>query len=335
MGHGGDGLHARGFSVLGMRIRLDSNNYELLSDDEYFQGKGAQLHSLLSNFGRLDELPDEGEFDLRVSLVDDPRYPPMLYRECTGAYSITGSLVDCERAAIDKRASVFGNMGLFSKLLVRELEFRGIYSIHSTSFYERARNRLYVVMGGSGSGKSTVLLNALSVGGIEVFGTELTHFSFGNGATRMLKGSLWQNCRMGNLMFDFPWLMERFGLKPPTGDPWHSYRSIPLLEQQVPEEHLDDASIVLVMPRIEGERHTSIRRGLLPGSLRFPLFQNLSDKVTPPTLLWGKHFIPSVDTPDRQTARMEAATRFIEEAPIVECWDVLSSPNDCLTGIFP
>ncbi len=170
--------------------------------------------------------------------------------------------------------------------------------MHSTSFFDRKRGRLYIVMGGSGSGKSTVLLKAISLGGVEIFGTELTHFTFAGGTTRMLKGSLWQNCRMGNLVFDFPELLARFGMKAPQGDPWHSYESVSLESMQVPENELDSVPMTLVMPRIEGERITSSIRKAGAASTKGALFQNLSDKVSPPTLLWGTRFVPSVDTDD-------------------------------------
>ncbi len=333
--HAGVETYQRGFSLFEMKILLRTNRSELIADDEYFLGEGSHLHSLLSNFNRLDEIPVPERPDVVLSIADVPGSPFTFAQTGNGGYSITGTIVDYERSCMDKRSSIFGNMGLFSKLLVRELEVRGIYSIHSTSFFDRMRNRLYVVMGGSGSGKSTVLLKAISLGGIEVFGTELTHFSFGEGRTKMLKGSLWQNCRMGNLMIDFPELLDRFGLDSPKGDPWHSYKSVPLFSIQVPENVLDSASIVLVMPRIEGERSTSSIRQVPVSSVRNVLFQNLSDKVTPPSLLWGKHFIPSLDSPDRQTARMAAAEKFISEAPVIECWNVLSSPHECLNGIFP
>jgi hypothetical protein len=333
--HSDADAYRRGFSLLGMRILLGSNNRDLIADDEYFLGKGAYLHSLLSNFNKLDEIPPPDEPDVVMSVIDIPGSPISFSRIEEGRYAICGEIAESERSCKDKRASIFGNMGLFSKLLIRELEIRGIYSIHSTSFLDRKRNRLFVVIGGSGSGKSTVLLKAISLGGMEVFGTEITHFSFQDGGTRMIKGSLWQNCRMGNLVIDFPELLGRFGLDEPTDDPWHVYKSVPLHDIQTREDVLDSVSIVIVMPRIEGERSTSSIRLVSKGSLRSAIFQNLSDKVSPPSLLWGAHFIPSLDSADRQTARMAATEKFINEASIVECWNVLASPAGCLDGIFP
>lgn len=333
--HAGSAMYRRGLSLMGMRILLSTNRRELIADDEYFLGEGAHLHSLLSNFNRIDEIAVPDEPDIALSIVDTADRGIKFAQTREGCYSIVGAVSDRELSCRDKRSSIFGNMGLFSKLLVRELEIRGIYSIHSTSFFDRKSNRLYIVMGGSGSGKSTVLLKAISLGGVEVLGTELTHFSLNEGKTKMLKGSLWQNCRMGNLVIDFPELLGRFKLDVPRGDPWHMYRSVPLHDIQVPEDVLDPASIVLVMPRIEGERSTASIGQIPKASVKMVLFQNLSDKVTPPSLLWGQQFVPSLDSPDRQMARMVAAEKFICEAPIVECWNVLSSPSECLNGIFP
>jgi hypothetical protein len=335
MPEAGAGLFRRCFSLLGMKFLLETNRGECIADDEYFLGKGSHLHSLLSNFHRIDEIDDSGEPDLTLSIVDFAGPRIAFSKTGEGRYLIAGAISDNERACADKRSCIFGNMGLFSKLLVRELECRGIFSMHSTSFFDRGRNRLYIVMGDSGSGKSTMLLRAISMGGIEVFGTELTHFSFGSAGPKMIKGSLWQNCRMGNLVYDFPALLERFGLGVPEGDPWHAYESVSLHDIQVPEDILGSALIVLVMPRIEGERVNSSSRIVPKESLRMALFQNLSDKVTPPTFLWGKQFVPSLDDAKSQSARMDAAERFLSEASIVECRDVLSSPSECLRAYFP
>ena len=327
--------YRRAFSLLGMTILLDSNRRELLDDDEYFLGKGGQLHSLLSNFHDLKEIRIPDPADVVLHLTDTGATVVRFFRTVEGEYVIEGPLAESERSTKDKRAGVFGNMGFFSKLLVKELEKRGIFSIHSTSFFDRGTNRLFLVMGGSGSGKSTVLLKAISQGGIEVFGTELTHFSFGEHGVRLLKGSLWQNCRMGNLVEDFPELLERFGLEVPSGDPWHSYKSVPMHDMQVPEDVLEDVKIVVLLPRIEGERQKASIRQIPKASIKMPLYQNLSDKVSPPSLLWGKYFIPSLDSDESQKIRIANAEKFLNEAPIAECWSILSSPAACLDGLYP
>lgn len=327
--------YRRAFSLLGLKIVLDSNRRELLDDDEYFLGKGGHLHSLLSNFHNLEEIRIPDSSDVAFHLIDTDAAGIRFFSRCEGNYVLEGPLVESERSAKDKRSSIFGNMGFFSKLMVRELEKKGIFSIHSTSFFDRNTNRLFLVMGGSGSGKSTVLLKAISHGGIKVFGTELTHFSFGEHGVRLLKGSLWQNCRMGNLVVDFPELLERFGLEAPSGDPWHSYKSVPMHEMQVPEDVLEDVKIVVLLPRIEGERRRASIRQVSKASIKMTLYQNLSDKVSPPSLLWGKYFVPSLDCRECEMTRMVNAEKFLNEAPIAECWNILSSPAECLDGLYP
>ena len=327
--------YRRAFSLLGMKVVLESNRRELLDDDEYFLGKGGHLHSLLSNFHDIKEICIPDPPDVGFRLTDTEVTGIKLFSKSEGNYVIEGPLVENERLAKDKRASIFGNMGLFSKIIVRELEKKGIFSIHSTSFFDRSTNRLFLVMGGSGSGKSTVLLKAISQGGVEVFGTELTHFSFCEHGVKLLKGSLWQNCRMGNLVVDFPELLDRFGLEAPSGDPWHSYKSVPTHDMQVPEDVLEDVKIVVLLPRIEGERSKASIRQVPKASIKMTLYQNLSDKVSPPSLLWGKYFIPSLDCHECERSRMASAEKFLNEAPITECWNILSSPAECLDGLYP
>jgi len=49
-------MFQKGIKILGTVIGVASNNKEIISDPEYFEGKGQHLHSLLSNFHKLEEV---------------------------------------------------------------------------------------------------------------------------------------------------------------------------------------------------------------------------------------------------------------------------------------
>ena len=201
-------LSHRALSLLGVEIGLVSNYRAILQDDEYFKGAGTKLHSLLSNFHHLTEIPFSPLHHAYVVIVDSDLLPfssSMTERELY----ISGPIRRLEETAVDKRSSIFGNMGLFSKFTIQMLERQGWYSFHATSFYRRASGQLFIVLGGTGSGKSTVLLKAIDAG-YEVFSTELTHVRHRDGVFEFYKGSVVQNCRVGNLVEDFPSLIERF-----------------------------------------------------------------------------------------------------------------------------
>lgn len=324
---------SRAFAIQGVTFGVTSNCSSLLSDEEYFSATGNKLHSLLSNFLDLEEVHVSDSADAAVMLHDDPASGFSVHPS-PGRLTVTGPLESLERNCTDKRISIFGNMGLFSKFAVLTLESRGIYSFHSTSFYDRSRNRLYLVLGGSGSGKSTVLLAAIARG-FEVFSTELTHATLEANSVVFHKGPVIQNCRVGNLVEDFPALIERFDIQGlPRENVWHEYRAVDLSSVAVPEQSLTDPDVTVVFPRIESGRTNSIvgtagRYGTLLG-----LYEGLCDKVTPPSLVYGRYFVPSLDTPETAKRRFRFVERFIEQARINGPLNVLAGPHTCLDGII-
>lgn len=330
----------RFFTLKKMRIRLHANFPGIVQDDEYFLGKGAGLHSLLSNFHSLeplDAVEDSRAADVDFEILDTGDSPLVLTsdrRQHQHRYLISGPARRLEKEHDDKRSAICGNMGLFSKVLAGELEERGIFSFHSTSFVNPADGRLYLVLGGSGAGKSTVLLKAL-LEGMQIFGTELTHVEFRSGKPVFLKGSLWQNCRMGNLVEDFPPLLEKFAITDlPEGNPWHQYRSIDLRPWQYPGDEMDNPEVVILFPRIESNRLVPERYRMRKEKTAYSIYQNLSDKISPPSYLYGCSFIPSIDSGEAQIRRMAAAERFLEETRITAVWKALTRPDECLEGIF-
>ncbi len=326
--------YTRRFSLLGMQVELVSNYQDIIADDEYFMSKGACLHSLLSNFHQLLPADDDAGVDLQVFISDEPEGSGLKLERREGIYRFIGPIRELERHAGDKRAAIFGNMGIFSKILVRELERRGIFSFHSTSFIIPGTDRLVLVLGGSGAGKSTVLLRAV-IAEQEIFGTELTHLQFREDGIRFLKGSLWQNCKMGNIVEDFPALLDTFGIDSvPEGNPWKQYRSIDMRPWSYAADWIDNPQVTILFPRIEQERSRPERYTLSPEGIAYPVYENLSDKVSPPSAVYRKFFIPSLDEGDDQRRRMAVAERFVREAGIDSVWKVLTSPDECLDTII-
>jgi hypothetical protein len=327
--------YTRLFSLLGMNIELTSNYPAILEDDEYFLGKNGNLHSLLSNFHELLQVTaDAGtQVDVRIA-IDDNQQDTMSMTMQNGTYLFSGPIKSLEENSTDKRSSIFGNMGIFSKICVLELEKRGIYSFHSTSFVQPGTNRLYLVLGGSGAGKSTVLLKAVKEG-MQIFGTELTHFSIRDEKVIFYKGSLWQNCRMGNLVEDFPSLLETFSIEyTPNGNPWKQYLSVDLKPWQYQDDVMENPEVVILFPRIESDRSEAERYPLKKSGISYSAYGNLADKVSPPSYIYNAVFIPSVDNGSDQTARMEAAQNFLKYVDLRACWKFLTSPEECLDVVL-
>lgn len=324
----------RAFELQGMNIGLLADSNGLISDDEYFKSKGGGLHSLLSNFNSLNEVSTDLPMDVIFEIRNNQAAKEFSLEVEGSNYCLSGPIEQCESESSDKRSSIFGNMGLFSKVAVLELEKQGIFSLHSTSFCRPGDNRLYLVLGGSGAGKSSVLLKAQTEN-LKVFGTELTHFSLNSGGLQLMMGSLWQNCRMGNLVIDFPELLDKYGISfSGEGDPWYQYKSVDMGEWKAENSVLENPEIVLLFPRIESERENSIIFKSSANKKDYKIYNNLADKVSPPSMLYGSYFIPSIDDDESQKRRMTAARDFRKAANIIDCWEILASPAQCLNGII-
>jgi len=327
--------YKRAFSLLGMKIGIISNYKKILFDDEYFLGKGGHLHSLLSNFYELKPIAysSNEDMDIIFNLINK-KNKEFNFQSNGSIYEISGPIKENEETFFDKRSSIFGNMGIFSKVLIRELEKRSIFSFHSTCFVHPTTNTIFLVLGSSGAGKSTVLLKAIREK-MQVFGTELVHFFVENKDVIFLKGSIWQNCRMGNLVIDFPLLLEKFKITyHKKGNPWQEYISINMKKWQYPENKIINPEVIILFPRIESERKVPERIKIDVSNTAYQLFGSLSDKVSPPSLVYKKYFVSSVDNHEDQVKRMLATNNFIKFTKIKAAWKILASPEECLDHLI-
>jgi len=127
------GEYKRAFELQSMNIGLISDYEPIIFDDEYFKSTGGHLHSLLSNFNVFNEVSADLPMDMTFELKNNPVADKFSLEKNNSNYLLSGPLEKSETGAVDKRSSIFGNMGIFSKITVGELEKRGIFSFHSTS----------------------------------------------------------------------------------------------------------------------------------------------------------------------------------------------------------
>jgi len=323
----------RSFSILGVEVGIISNYQSILNYDEYFLDKGSHLHSLLSNFNRLEEIPFSLNHDFYLYLINIKGFPLEVEIGLRNIY-FSGDILSFEREALDKRKSIFGNMGLFSKLYLRYLEKKGIFSFHSTAMYSPTKKILYLELGGSGSGKSTVLLAGLKKG-LEVFGTELVHFRLKDKNVIFYKGSIAMNCRKENLIEDFPKLIDKFNLKNLHKTKMQDiYLPLDMSSAQTENNIFKNPKIVLIFPRIEKFRQKVSISKVNTLDIQNLIFDNLCQKISPASILYNKYFVPSIDDKEAQLFRMEMARQFCQKADIQSSWNVLASPQNCLDKIL-
>lgn len=321
--------YTRAFSLFNVEAGLVSNCREIIFNNEYFLSEGKHLHSLLSNFNRLKEIPFTEKHDFYLFLISGDNIPFSFESSDHNAY-VSGNICNYEKESDDKRLSIFGNMGLFSKFYIRALEEKGIFSLHSTSFYNPGENRLYIVIGGTGSGKSTVALAAIEKK-FKLFGAELTHFSIKNGSIIFHKGPLTMNCRVGNIVEDFPDIIDRFNIgNLPQSNIWYSYMPVYFGSVQTKEDRFIDPELTILYPRIEEERVTTVVEEVGINRIKKNIFDSMREKIAPPTFLYNNYLIPSIDAGWREIRRMKAAESLCSLAKGWKVYRILSSPKNCL-----
>ncbi|HDK26341.1 MAG TPA: hypothetical protein ENG48_04520 [Candidatus Atribacteria bacterium] len=326
-------FYFRSFSVLGVEVGIISNHQFILNYDEYFLDKGSHLHSLLSNFNRLEKIPFSFNHDIYLYLINIKGFPLEIEIGSRNIYC-SGDILSFEKKTLDKRKSIFGNMGLFSKILLRHLEKKGIFTVHSTAMYSQIKKILYLVLGGSGSGKSTVLLAGLEKG-LEVFGTELVHFQIKNEQILFYKGSIIMNCRKENLIEDFPELIDKFNIENLCKTKIQDiYCPVDMSNLQTENNIFKNPKIVLIFPRIEKFRKKVIISKMNTSDIQDLIFDNLCQKISPASLLYNKYFVASLDNKEAQMYRMKIAKEFCQKADIQSAWDILASPQNCLDKIL-
>ena len=200
-------MFKRAVKIVEARIGLVSNNEKLITEARYFEGQ--VMESLLTDIHSIEPIPFSDDLDSCFVVIDDPNIQPQVKiteKVCTA----TGDFSRYEKECSDNRYSLFGNLGLFFKYLLVTLErYHQIYSFHASSMYSPSRDTLLLVVGGAGAGKTVFLLKGLE-DDWKIFSTEMTHFRFTDKGYEFYMGSLYDNIRLGNLIYDFPKANEIF-----------------------------------------------------------------------------------------------------------------------------
>jgi len=240
-----------------------------------------------------------------------------------------GPLTALSRRASDPRFGLWGNLGFlyrFSQFLL-EKKHR-IYNLHACALYEPSRHRLFVIIGGAGSGKSVYLLGGLELG-LSLFSTETVHFRHEGRHLRWFMGSLADNVRVGTLRRHFPNFLPA-GSGRPREDDWNRKIAIDLSSYRSPEQILVDPAVILLFPRVEEGFGRFVLRPLPEArQASQSLFANISEKLSQTTLLVDRIPVPGLDSADLAEARRRACLDLARHRTIAFGGTVLSGPLDC------
>ncbi|HWC02190.1 MAG TPA: hypothetical protein VHF87_05420 [Methylomirabilota bacterium] len=331
-------LHRRAIRIVRARLGLVSNNGELLTRSEYFTDPVPQ--SLLTDYHRIDDVPWDGAsagVDAEIRIIDTPGLDPAIVLEPDRVVAV-GDWTALEAANSDRRYSLFGNLGFLFRYAIHALErYHDTWSFHASAMVDD-KGDLWLVPGGAGAGKTVFLLEGLSRGWT-IFSTEMTHVRLTDGGYEFYKGSLFDNIRLGTLLYDFPGVIERLGLTLPSSpspkDPWGSKIALDLGHVQTPADLLVRPALRIVSPKVESGRERAVVADLgRREKLVKLLFDNATEKHGGTVLLYDRLPVPSLDTPALMARRLRAMQGLVERAAVKSARSTLCGARNCLEGLL-
>ena len=252
-------MYKRAVKIAQARIGIVSNNEKLITEPRYFEGQ--VMESLLTDIHSIEPIPYNDDLDSYFIAIDDPHVEPQV-KVTDKVLFATGDFTRYEKECSDNRYSLFGNLGLFFKYLLVTLErYHQVYSFHASSTYSPSRNTLLLVAGGAGAGKTVFLLKGLE-DDWQIFSTEMTHFRFTDQGYEFYMGSLYDNIRLGNLIYDFPKANEKLKVEiPDVSDIWGHKIAIDMGHIAAAPQYLNPR-VTVVEAKIESGRDTPIVKAI-------------------------------------------------------------------------
>ena len=320
----------RAVKCLDATIGIVSNNKGLIRDKRFFQS--PKMESLLTNIHKLPEVPYEN-IDAEFIVVDDPQVKPSISigpRTCFCA----GDFTRMEKECADIRYGLFGNLGLFFRYTLAVLErYHGIYSFHASSMYIPSNKTLLLVIGEAGAGKTVYLLEGV-VHDWKIFSTEMTHLRLTKKGYEFYKGSLYDNVRVGNLVYDFPEAIDKLKLKIPKVDNIWGHKITIDLEPLQAADVYKNPKVQIANVKIESDR-TKADVGVMKNKdkIVWTLYKNASEKLAPPWLMYETIPVDGCGDESLSCARLEALRRFMEIGDILPVKSIFAGVKNCLEGI--
>jgi hypothetical protein len=327
-------LARRAIRIVHARLGLVSNNGPLIHRSEYFRDRVMQ--SLLTDYHRVDDVPWDGPgaVDAEIDVLDVPGVAPAITLGPDRALAV-GDWTAAEAAASDRRYTLFGNLGFLFRYTIFALErYHDTWSFHASAMVDD-KGDLWLIPGGAGAGKTVFLLEGLARGWT-VFSTEMTHLRLTARGYEFYKGSLFDNVRLGTLLYDFPAAVERLGLAlPPSPDPWGTKIALDLGHVETPADVLESPSLRIVNPKVESGRDRAIVGRLdRREKLAKLLFDNATEKHGGTALLYDRLPLPSLDTPALMARRLRAMHGLLDRATIKSAHTTLCGARNCLEGLL-
>ena len=322
----------KAIKILELSIGLLSNRRELLPELPL----KAEYESLLTDFHKVEELKFSGELDSYLIIIDEETMTPVI-NIFPDRIIASGSFLKLTSETDDLRFSLFGNEGLIFRYALMLIEEKyGIYSYHACSMYDERTERLFIVCGSAGSGKTCLILRGLELG-LKLFSTEMTHFEVKDGKIHFYKGSLVDNIRIGNLKYSYPDIHKQLDIElPKTTDEWGKKIAVDLRKFETPFDEITNPEIVVLFPHIEEKRdkvHLSDMRDKNRVVFRL-LFNNATEKIGEEVLLYESIPVAGLDSPVGRKRRLGAIKNFMEKGQLVKILKLVAGSQNCWDGVL-
>jgi hypothetical protein len=324
-------MFTRAVKILHARIGILSNNEVLINEPRYFEGQ--VMESLLTNIHSIEKIPYTDDLDAYLTVIDDANIYPEV-RVTDHLITAAGDFSRYEKECSDNRYSLFGNLGLLFKIMLMTLERRyNTWTFHASSMYSPSRNTLLLVVGGAGAGKTVFLLKGLE-DDWRIFSTEMTHVEFSPEGPIFYMGSLYDNIRVGNLIYDFPKAKDRLEVKlPDVADVWGHKIAIDMRHIAAQPKYVNP-QIQIIDAKIESGRDKPIVKTVTrKEKIVKILFDNATEKFGNTVVLYDKIPVMSLDTPELSRRRLQAMTRLVEVGKLSPVKSVLAGAKNCMEGL--
>ncbi|NIM90102.1 MAG: hypothetical protein GTO17_04055 [Candidatus Aminicenantes bacterium] len=317
-------MFQKALKILEARVGIETNEKALLPQ---FPLK-TEVQSLLTDFNDVQEIPYSSDLDGYVS-VKEEQTPEASVEFSAENLKLRGPFIEFTKEDHDKRFSLWGNQGLLFRYLLFLLETRHqIFSIHGCALFKEEHNRLYVVVGSAGSGKTVYLLSGLEKG-LKLFSVELVHFRIYKGSLEWLQGALIDSVRIGTLRHHFPRFKPDIRLLE-TKDQWQEKIALDLSAHKSKKEAILNPEIMMIFPRIEvgwpGFQRTSIEEKRK--TVNF-IFDNISQKIAETVILYDKILLTGFDNPKNAQTRFNTVNELTQHNTFITAASVISSPHEC------
>ncbi len=305
-------------------IGIESNREELLPSLPF----KTEVKSLLTDFMAVTEIPYSDSLDGYISIQDSQAKSTYQWSEDTVKFK--GPFFQMSQDFSDLRFSFWGNQGLLYRYVLYLLEKKHkIYNLHACALYQEENDELYVITGGTGSGKTVYLLSGLAKGA-KLFSTETVHFRICGDEATWFMGSLLDNVRWETLIHNFPQFLPD-PETPQKGEKWQEKIVLDLSCFRTNSKKLTNPrSIIILFPRIEEGRKGFVLSPIEDKrKAAKALFDNISQKLTETVVLYDSLPVLGMEKKELAAARLEASYHLIDHPSLTLIASVLSNPLEC------